>query len=174
MAVLREKPADAATLYFFFGPTSLCTDTSSPKKKLAGERDFLFSREGVAVHRLGPTGHGSSLLCVTDNNVVWRMQGCFKNLSNFNLFTGNFHYACNCTGVPVIPSITGDQWVQLWQRGKDSKVLTVPFSYNKDNIVIVFHQFDWIECPCWYICGSMSLRKCPSCMFLLDECYFLC
>ena len=40
---------------FFFGPTSLCTDATSPKK-LGRERDFFWGGRGaVAVHRLRPT-----------------------------------------------------------------------------------------------------------------------
>ena len=85
-----------------FRPTSLYTDATS-RKTDRGER-YIYFFKGVgaaAVHRLGPTGNGFSLLSVTENNVLCGMQGCIKNLSNFNLFTGNFRYACNCTSYPI-------------------------------------------------------------------------
>ena len=76
-------------------------------------------------------------------------------------------YACNSTSHPI----------NLWKYSifeKDHKVLTEPFSYNRGNIVIIFHQFDSVDrmyflVHLWfYIFEEMSL------MFLLDECYFLC
>ena len=88
---------------FFFGPTSLCTVATSPQKNQV-EREIFFEGGGggaAAVHRLWPTGNGFSLLSVTENNVLCRMQGPIKNLSNFNLFTGNLRYACNCTSHPI-------------------------------------------------------------------------
>ena len=87
---------------FFFGPTSLCTDDTS-RKKNRGEREIFFEggRGAAAVHRLQPTGNGFPLLSVTENNVLCRKQGPIKNLSNFNLFTGNLRYACNCTSHPI-------------------------------------------------------------------------
>ena len=85
---------------------------------------------------------------------------------NFNLFNGNFRYPSTCT---IFPSVFWDQWVQLWQKERDPKVRTEAFSYDRGNIVIIFHQFDLIECTYWYICGSTSLRKCPSCSFWMND-----
>ena len=66
--------------------------------------------------------------------------------------------------VKVIPSIFGDQWVQLWQREKDPKVLTEPF-YNLppvwlDRIYLLVYL--WV-----YVFEEMPL------MFPLSEWYFL-
>ena len=80
-----------------------CVQTIHPAKKI-GERERFFLRgagSAAAVHRLQPTGNGFPLLSVTENNVFCRKQGPIKNLSNFNLFTGNLRYACNCTSHPI-------------------------------------------------------------------------
>ena len=83
----------------------------------------------MVVHRLGPTGHGFSLLSVRENDALRRMQA-----------DGLKIYACNCTSHPI----------NLWrpvssvvtEKKKDHRVLTVPFSYNRGNMVIIFHQSD--------------------------------
>ena len=80
MAVKRELKVDAASqspFFFVFGPTSLCTNAPSPKK--IGDRKilFFFGREGAVVPRLGrlgPTRYGFSLLRVTEDEVLCRMQ----------------------------------------------------------------------------------------------------
>ena len=79
-------------------------------------------------------------------------------------------YVCNCTSHPF----------NLWrpvssvvtEKKKDHRVLTEPFSYNRANMVIIFHQFDWIECTCWYICGFTYLRKYPSCSFRINAIFY--
>ena len=83
--------------HFILSKIVACIQTP-PFLKRKWEREISFLKRGAAVHRLGSTGHGFSLLSVTVNNILWQMQGCIKNLSNFNLFTGNFRF--NCTSHP--------------------------------------------------------------------------
>ena len=54
------------TLEFFLG---LLARVKTPCK----DAEIFFWIEEVAVHRLGPTGHGLSLFSVTETNVLWRI-----------------------------------------------------------------------------------------------------
>ena len=95
MTVKRELKVDATsqpTFFFVFGPTSLCTNAPSPKK--IGDRKILFFLKGgggcTQARHPGPTRYGFSLLRVTEDEVLYRMQADALKI-----------YACDCTSHPI-------------------------------------------------------------------------
>ena len=95
MAAKRELKVDAASQppsFFVFGPTSLCTNAPSPTK--IKDRKILFFFKGgggcTQARHPGPIRYGFSLLRVTEDEVLCRMQADALKI-----------FACDCTSHPI-------------------------------------------------------------------------
>ena len=81
----NESQSMWAPFSFFFGPTSLCINAPSPKTN-RGEREFFFEGRGQLYTGKGLLDMDFPSSVMENNAVLWRMQGCIKNLSNFIKF----------------------------------------------------------------------------------------